>query len=80
MFLNPLWDSCVELDSLTGLMNHSTIVVPLHRHFLGRLCRVKDRHKKLKRIRLTVNAILYLKIWWSLLERDDQGVSTRLVL
>jgi hypothetical protein len=69
-----------SLHSIVGRLNHSAFIIPLARHFLGRLWALLDaKANKRRRIRLSLQVLSDLDLWKSLLQRAHQGISLNLI-
>ena len=74
------WETHNELDNLVRRLNRAAFFVPLSRHFLGRIHRLKDRHKGWKKIILTNEVSKDLELWKRFLKLVQSGTSIKLFL
>ena len=77
--------SCIyaELDRMVGRLNHSAYVLPIARHFLGRLrarLTPRPRNPNSRRLILTEMEVDDLSLWKSILLRANLGVSLNLLV
>jgi hypothetical protein len=73
----------VDLDRLVGRLNHSSYVIPIARHFLGRLqSRLTPRphNPNSRRLRLTDLEIDDITLWKEILDQANLGVSLNLLV
>jgi hypothetical protein len=73
----------VDLDRLVGRLNHSSYVIPIARHFLGRLrsrLTPRPRNPNSQRLRLTDLEIGDLTLWKQILDQAHLGVSLNLLV
>jgi hypothetical protein len=70
-----------ELQSLVGRLNHAAYVIPLSRHFLGRL-RQRRHFVRNNRQQVTLNAqeIADLVLWTHFLSQARAGISVNLLM
>ena len=71
-----------ELEALVGRLNHSTMVVPLTRHFLSRIRnRLAPKYRRGDRnIRLGCEAVDDMKLWLKILARANVGIPISLIV
>ena len=70
-----------ELDTLIGRLNHTAAIIPLSRHFLGRLRERIDREAFRKAtITFSQDEIKDLMLWKRLLVKAADGISLNLVV
>ena len=70
-----------DLEQLVGRLNHASFVVPITRHFLGRLRAPLDaRGSRHNRIRLGTEVRSDLTLWKGILERANNGISMNLIV
>ncbi len=80
-FLRQQKCSHEELDTLIGRLNHTAAIMPLARHFLGRLRERIDRDAFRKAtIRFARDEIKDLKLWKRLLTKASEGISMNLIV
>ena len=70
-----------ELDELAGRLNHFSFVLPMSRHFMGRIRQVliPRRHKN-KIVNLSTEVLEDLKLWKEILMRVHAGISINLIM
>jgi hypothetical protein len=69
-----------ELDTLIGRLNHTAAIMPLARHFLGRLRNRIDRDAfRTATIYLARDELKDLKLWKRLLTKASHGISMNLI-
>jgi hypothetical protein len=69
------------IDTLVGRLNHTATVIPLARHFLGRLRDLIDRSSFRKSfVLLNKDEIYDLRLWTALLKKASIGISINLVV
>jgi hypothetical protein len=70
-----------EIDTLVGRLNHTATVIPLARHFLGRLRDLIDRTAfRQSSVLLNKDELHDLRLWLALLEKASIGISINLVV
>jgi hypothetical protein len=70
-----------DLDTLVGQLNHTAAVIPLSRHFLGRLRELIDQTAFRKAtVRFPRDALKDLKLWKRLLTKAAAGISMNLIV
>jgi hypothetical protein len=69
------------VDSLVGRLNHTSFVLPMARHFMGRLrnALIPRLHKD-QQVRLGPETVEDLKLWRDILLRAHAGVSLNLIV
>jgi hypothetical protein len=68
-----------ELKSLLGRLNHAAVIMPLARHFLGRLrCLLESNNEGYKYLSVRGNIAVDLALWLQLLEMANKGLSIQL--
>jgi hypothetical protein len=76
-------NSCTkgELETLEGQLNHTAHVVPIARHFLTRVRHLTNsKPNKRSLVRVTDEVAHDLRLWKTILERANRGVSMNLVV
>ena len=69
------------VDSMVGRLNHASFVLPMARHFMGRLRNaLTPRLHKDQRVRLGPEEVEDLKLWREILLRAHAGVSLNLIV
>jgi hypothetical protein len=69
-----------DLDSLIGWLNHTASIMPMARHFLGRLHQRINRNVfRRKFVRFSRNELKDLKLWKRLLTKAASGISMNLI-
>jgi hypothetical protein len=63
------------LERLMGRLNHAAVVVPLSRHFTGRLYQALGRAKAAGRVLLNENQTQDLQLWLKFLDAGARGIS-----
>ena len=63
------------LEKLLGRLNHAAFVVPLSRHFTGRLYQALSRAQAVGRVLLNENQIRDLVLWLRILDAGAKGIS-----
>jgi hypothetical protein len=70
-----------DLDTLVGRLNHTAAIIPLSRHFLGRLRELIDRTAFRKAtVRFPRDALKDLKLWKRLLTKAAAGISMNIIV
>ena len=70
-----------ELDTLVGRLNHASFVLPMTRHFMGRLREaLSPRLHKNRTVLLSPEAVKDLRLWKEILLRAHAGVSINLIV
>jgi len=72
------WVSHQELEELIGRLNHAAFIIPMARHFLGRLCSAQYAAAH-GRICLNGNQQLDLDLWKRFLTKAAGGISINLI-
>ena len=79
-----LKNKCVtkgDLDSLIGRLNHAAMIMPLARHFLGRLRHLASKgFRKNKRLCLSKAVIEDLTLWLKFLSMAHEGIDINLLI
>jgi hypothetical protein len=69
-----------DLESTIGRLNHASFVIPLSRHFLGRLrLRIRIRRHKKQELSLNAGEIEDLQLWVLFLRKARAGISLNLL-
>jgi len=69
-----------DLETLVGRLNHAAFVIPLARHFIGRLWEVlESKDHKGAHVRIDQLTLMDLHLWETLLRRAHQGISMNLL-
>jgi hypothetical protein len=80
-FLRNQGCSQEELDTLIGRLNHTAAIMPMSRHFLGRLRERIDRNAyRQATVRFAQDEIKDLRLWKSLLTKASIGISMNLIV
>jgi hypothetical protein len=65
-----------ELESMLGRLNHVAYIIPLARHFLGKLrLRLHQRRHKNQEMTLNAEEVADLDLWIKFLEKASTGIS-----
>ena len=79
--LNRKYTTKAELDSLIGRLNHAAMVIPLARHFLGRLRHLASKASRRKQRLYLSSAIIHdLKLWLKFLKMANDGIDINLLI
>jgi hypothetical protein len=71
-----------ELETLVGRLEHVGYIIPLVRHFLGRICRLKDSivSRGIRHVRLSAKLLSDLHIFLVFLNQAHDGMSMNLLI
>ena len=70
-----------ELDTLVGRLNHSSFVLPISRHFLGRIRKaLTPRQHKSRMVHLGPEVLADFKLWKEILLKVHAGISINLIV
>ena len=70
-----------EIDTLVGRLNHTSFVIPMSRHFMGRLRGVLEpRLHKNKKVTLGAEVLEDFKLWKEILLRAHAGIPINLIV
>jgi hypothetical protein len=73
--------SQADLDTLIGRLNHASVIMPMARHFLGRLRDRLDRDAFRKAtVKFAPDEVKDLKLWKRLLTKASIGISMNLIV
>ena len=68
-----------ELQSLIGRLNHAATLIPMARHFMGRLYSIEQQSKKYGKTYIPNAAIKDLQLWLIFLEKANKGINMNLL-
>jgi len=71
--------SFTELEELIGRLNHAGFIIPLARHFLGRLRTAQYAANHRRHVKLTDDQCKDLQLWLRFLDKAQAGISLNLL-